>query len=236
MVSPESGVGTRVRDLIKTKPDLVETALLIALLLAAVSYWAPWVDHQAAALKLSGQDLGEFVKFIPSVARSFPRQLFYVPPFACSLCLVLLAASRGTGYPRWLRVPMLGAALLLLSGLLPPAWGHPRDLFVPEFRLQGLGVIVGLIVILGHGLLHRIHTRAMAVVVSALALLALVLPQAAFWTIRGRLWAAYQTPTICLGWGLWLHITAWLAALIGAWLMASLQETREGKAGCPQKP
>jgi hypothetical protein len=223
--------------MIKSKPILSEMLLLVALLLAAVAYWAPWVGHSSAGLKLSGQDLGEFVKFIPVVSPTFPRQLFYVPSLACSLCLVLLAANRGAteggdgtsgstragGYPRWLRVGMLACALLLLPGLLPPAWGHPKELLVPEFRLQGLAVIAGLVVLLSHGLLGRIPKPVARVIVVVLATLALVLPQAAFWVIRARLWAVYDTPTIHLGWGLWLHMVAWLGTIVGAWRSGSPQ-------------
>jgi hypothetical protein len=222
-----------------TKSTLRETLLLVALLAAAVAYWAPWVWHHSAALKLSGQDLGEFVKFIPETGPTFPRQLFYVPPFVCSLCLVLLAANRSVApdrksYPRWLRVGMLACALLLLPGLLPPAWGHPRELFLPEFRLQGFAVLVGALAVLGHGLLRRIPARAMGLVVGMLALLALVLPQAAFWAIRSSLRAVYHTPTIRIGWGLWLHCAAWVGVLAGAWLTISSQAATEEKR--PEAP
>jgi hypothetical protein len=209
--------------MIKSKPLLFETLLVVALLLAAVAYWAPWVGHASAALKLSGQDLGEFVKFVPTINPTFPRQLFYVPPLACSFCLVVLAGTCADRYPRWLRVGMLACALLLLPGLLPPAWGHPKELLAPEFRLQGLAVIAGLIVVLGHGLVSRIPRRPASVIVIVLATLALVLPQAAFWTIRDRLWTIYDTPTIRLGWGLWLHIAAWLGTIVGVWRTGSLQ-------------
>jgi len=201
----------------KSRPVLTETLLLVGLLLSAVAYWSPWIGHPSAALKLSGQDLGEFVKFVPEIGPSFPRQIFYIPPLSSSLCLVLLAANRETRYPRWTRIGLLACALLLLPGLLPPAWGHPRDLFVPEFRLQGLAATLGVLVILGHGLLRPIPRRAAMRVLAALALLALALPQAAFWIIRDRLWAIYQTPSIHLGWGLWLHVVAWIGVFVVAW-------------------
>ena len=66
-------------------------------------------------------------------------------------------------------------------------------------------------------LLRRIPRRAMILTVGTLATLALVLPQAAFWIIRDQLWAVYQTPTIRLGWGLWLHTIAWIGVLGEAW-------------------
>jgi hypothetical protein len=195
----------------------MSVVLLIALLLAAVAYWAPWVGHTTAALKLSGQDLGEFVKFIPETGPTYPRQLFYVPPLACSLCLVLIAVQPSVYLPRGLRAGMLICALLILPGLLPPVWGHPKELFKPEFRLQGLAMLLGLAVVAAHGLLRRVSQRAAGFAVLGLALLALVLPQAAFWAIRSSLWAVYNTPTIRLGWGLWLHIFAWLGVLAATW-------------------
>jgi hypothetical protein len=214
----------------KTRSILTKALPPVALLLAAAAYWLPWVGHPTAALKLSGQDLGEFVKFVPEIGPSFPRQIFYIPPLFCTLCLVLLAANHETQYPRWLRVGLLACALLLLPGLLPPAWGHPRELFMPEFRLQGLAVVIGALVILGHGLLRLIPGRGLPWTVGALALVALVLPQAAFWTVKGRVWAIYATPSIHLGWGLWLHIAAWMGVLIGVWLTVSAQTAFEEEA------
>jgi len=225
----------------KTRPLFTDTLLLIALLAAAAAYWAPWVGHPSAALKLSGQDLGEFVKFIPTVGPTFPRQLFYLPPLVCSLCLVLLgsargrSAERGVGYPRWVRVGMLAGALLLLPGLLPPAWGHPKELLTPEFRLQGLAVIAGLVVVLGHGLLRRIPIQVTRRLVIALSALALVLPQAVFWSIRGRLWSIYNTPTIHLGWGLWLHLVAWSVVIVAAWQAGAHEAAAEKRPERPQQ-
>jgi hypothetical protein len=188
--------------------------LLATVLLAALAYWAPWVYHRTAALKLSGQDLGEFVKFIPEIRRGwmrFPRQLFYLPPFVCVICLVLLSTNRHLSYPRWLRLAMLVLAPFLLPGLLPPAWGHPKELFAPEFRLQGIALVLGLLLILAHGLFRRVRLSALVLLLGALALTALIPPQWAFWAIRPRIWAVYDTPTIRLGWGLWLGIVAWVS-------------------------
>ena len=99
--------------------------LLAALLLAAAAYWAPWVDHDAAALRLAGQDMGEFVKFLPATqeaaknvggepvaVRRIPRQLHYISPFVCTVCLTLLAANMQIAYPRWLRVVLFASAVL----------------------------------------------------------------------------------------------------------------------------
>ena len=71
---------------------------------------------------------------------------------AATVGLVLLAPSWKLPYPRWLRVGMLVLALLLLPGLLPPVWGHPRELFAIEFRLQGAAMVLAFLLIAAHGL------------------------------------------------------------------------------------
>ncbi len=204
--------------------------LLVGLVLAALAYWAPWVGHAAAALRLSGQDMGEFVKFIPAIRRGeerFPRQLFYIPPLAVALSLVLLSTNQSLPYPRWLRSLALASSVFVLLGLLPPSWGHPRDLFSADFRLQGVGILLGAGAAAAHGLYRRLSLRLSASLILILASAALFAPQAAFWVVRPRIWAAYATPTIHLGWGLWLHIAAWLviAACAGALSISSQEGT-----------
>ena len=202
--------------------------VLAAIVLAAISYWAPWVDHDTAALKLSGQDLGEFVKFIPDIRRGhmrFPRQLFYLPPFVCVACLVLLSTNRQLPYPRWLRVGMLALAVLLLPGLLPPVWGHPKDLFTQEFRLQGIALVLGLLLIAAHGAFRGLSLRTLSLALVVLALVGLVPAQWTFWAIRPHIWAAYNTPTVRLGRGLWLDIVAWLSLLVAAALLHRSRNT-----------
>jgi hypothetical protein len=189
-----------------TAPDRVHTlvayGLLLALALSLLAYWAPWVHHAAAALRLSGQDLGEFVKFIPAIRRgelSFPRQLFYLPPLVATIVLVAISVNRQLPYRQWLRVAMLVFSVAVLPGVLPPAWGHPKELFVAEFRLQGIGLLLGAGVAAAHGLFRRLSLRTLALIVLALALPALAAPQAAFWAIRPRLWAAYDVSGLGLG-------------------------------------
>ncbi len=191
------------------------TLLGLCLLIAALAYWMPWVDHRAAALKLCGQDLGEFVKFLPPVSHGempFPRQLFYLPPFICAIGLVLVGINRHLPFPRPVRATTLLIAILILPGLLPPVWGHPRDLFTPEFRLQGIALLVGLTVVAAHGIFRRLPPAALGATLAMLSLTALLPSQWAFWTIRPHIWAAYNTPTIHLGWGLWVEIAAWTGA------------------------
>lgn len=191
-------------------------SILGLVVLALAAYWLPWIDHRSAALKLSGQDLGEFVKFLPQISRDqmpYPRQVFYIPPFAAALSFVLLSTNPPLAYPRWARIGALILALLALPGLLPPVWGHPRDLFNAEFRLQGIALVLGLFAVLSHGVWGSLSLRLVGWTLGILALLALVPAQWAFWSIRPHIWQAYNTPTIHLGWGLLLEIVAWLGVI-----------------------
>jgi len=102
--------------------DISRTAPL-GILLALVGYWGPWVDHQTAALVLSGLDMSEYVKFLPEVregsVRVF-RELFYLPPLAAALCLALLVGRLWPRYPLAVRVIMLSLAVGLCIVVLPP--------------------------------------------------------------------------------------------------------------------
>ena len=76
-----------------------------------------------------GLDLGEYVKFLPSV-RSGQVQLwregFYLPLVAVSLAFSLFAYRRELRYPRWLRLLFLAVAIVAALNLLPPAWTPAR--------------------------------------------------------------------------------------------------------------
>jgi hypothetical protein len=111
----------------KSKSQIV---LILGLTWAIVGYFGPWVDHKTAALVLTGQDMGEFVKFLPEVrAGAVPmiREFFYLPPFAAALCLILLMANKRLAYPLVVRTVMLLAVLglawaMLPMGAAPPLW------------------------------------------------------------------------------------------------------------------
>jgi hypothetical protein len=118
---------------------------------------------------------------------------------------------------------MLVIASLLLPGLLPPAWGHPRELLTPEFRLQALALVTGFLVILAHGLFRGLALFYLGVIQASLSMIGLLPSQIAFWIVRPRIWAAYNTPTIWLGWGIWLQIVSWAASIAASILIALTQ-------------
>lgn len=203
---------------LKSKIENLTCYLALAFaLLAALSYWLPWVAHPTAALKLSGQDMGEFVKFIPAFRSGeigVPRQLFYMPPLVCTLVLTLIGINRALPWPRGLRVVLLGLALLLLPGLLPPVWGTPKDWFTAEFRLQGLALVLGSAFVVAHGAFRRLSLTWLSWLIMILALIGLFPAQWAFWQFKPYVWAVYNTPTIRVGWGVWLNGLAWVGLAV----------------------
>jgi hypothetical protein len=201
----------------------------VALLLAFAGYLGPWVDHQAAALVLSGQDMGEFVKFLPEVREGkvfMERLLFYLPPLATAVGLALLAGMRdGEGrwrmaYP-WPVAIFLAAAVWPVSlTLLPPVWS-PEVLTDDEFRLQFFAflfclALAGLRLLVGtERLLRRLPAQALPAVVGCLCLAAAALACWQFLTIKPAIDQVYGHP-VRVGWGFVLTMVGLLAVTVVA--------------------
>ena len=189
--------------------------LILGLALAIAGYFGPWVDHRTAALVLTGQDMGEFVKFLPEVrAGTAPmiREFFYLPPFAAALCLILLMASKQLAYPLAVRAVMLLAILALAWAMLPPVW-TPQLLVTPEFRKQTGAIAFCLLLLIIHPALRRLSSRRMAVTMIVLALLGTVPPLWQFFAIREAVNRAYGWP-VQVGWGLWVTVLGFLIIVI----------------------
>src|SRR5258705_5136091 len=66
---------------------------MVALGLALVGYWLPWLTHPVAALRLNGYELSEWITYLPGVRDgSLPlsRLLFLLPLGCLALLLRLL--------------------------------------------------------------------------------------------------------------------------------------------------
>ena len=199
--------------------------LILGLALAIVGYFGPWVDHKTAALVLTGQDMGEFVKFLPEVragAAPMIREFFYLPPFAAALCLILLMASKRLAYPLLVRAVMLLAVLGLAWAMLPPVW-TPQLLVTAEFRKQTVAIAFCLLLLIVHPMLRHLSSRWMAVALRhaqdiammVLALLGAGPPLWQFVAIREAVNRAYGWP-VQVGWGLWVTVLGFLIVMAGA--------------------
>ncbi|MDH7485976.1 MAG: hypothetical protein QHJ81_06830 [Anaerolineae bacterium] len=199
--------------------------LILALLLALAGYFGPWVAHKAAALVLTGQDMAEFVKFLPEVRAGelrVMRELFYLPLVAGALGLVGLAANRRLRYPRWLRWLLLLLAVPVALSMLPPAW-TPRLMLTPEFRLQAAAIGVCLALVVLHPLLRRLPPMLLEAITALLALAAAVVPVWQFLRVRSAIDAVYGRP-VTLGWGLWLMPLGFGLFVVALWFSLGCQK------------
>ena len=217
-----------------------QIVLILGLALAIVGYFGPWVDHKTAALVLTGQDMGEFVKFLPEVrAGTAPmiREFFYLPPFAASLGLILLMANKRLAYPLVVRAVMLLAVLGLAWAMLPPVW-TPQLLVTAEFRKQTVAIAFCLLLLIIHPVLRYLpprrglepvacpeHSRregltavalryAQDTAMMVLALLGAGAPLWQFFSIREAVNRAYGWP-VQVGWGLWVTVLGFLIVMAG---------------------
>jgi hypothetical protein len=116
----------------------------LAGIVTLAGYFGPWVDHPVAGLVITGLDLGEYVKFLPSVRSGEVivwRAGFYLPLVAVSLSQSLGAWRPCLGYPLPVRVGMLAVAVIAALNLLPPAW-TPARMMTPEFYEQGGALVL----------------------------------------------------------------------------------------------
>jgi hypothetical protein len=166
------------------------------LALTAAGYWGPWVTHRAAALVLPGVDLAEYVKFLPAYRQgqlALIREGFYLPLCALSLALSALAWRPGLGWPSLLRWLAWFAALPAALAMLPPAWSPPV-LRLPEFRIQGIAILVCLAAFLASPIVGRGRLGGIGYVLAGLSLLALVTPLWQFWLMVPSLVEVYGRP------------------------------------------
>jgi hypothetical protein len=74
---------------------------LAALGLALIGYWLPWLTAPAAALRLNGYELSEWITYLPGVRDgTLPlSRLLFLLPLTCLALLLALAASRVASAP-----------------------------------------------------------------------------------------------------------------------------------------
>lgn len=203
---------------------VINILLMLTLLVGTAGYWGPWIAHRAAALILIGQDMGEFVKFLPEVrSGSVPmfRQIFYLPPFCACCILALLAASSTLRYPLIVRVMFLVAILPISLALLPPVFSIPV-LKSEEFRPQVIGVVSCWALLPASPVLRRIPAILQTVLISILGLAGALLPLWQFLLILPAIQSVYHAP-VRIGWGLVATTSGFFAcALLGIVLTLQL--------------
>ena len=123
----------------------------------AVAVWGAWIPHPAVALRVSGVDMAEVVKFLPGVRAGrvhIWREGFLLPQATLSLFLAVHAWQRRWPFPVWLRVLLQAAAAATALSMLPPAWS-PALLRAAEWRLQ-VDIILGCLAVAALSPLFRV--------------------------------------------------------------------------------
>jgi hypothetical protein len=186
-------------------PSVMRLLLPAGWVLATVGYFGPWIAHQTAALTLSGADMGEFVKFLPSVldgSLQITRQFFYLPPIAVVVGVSLLSGRDELGYPRLLRAFMLLLAIPISLQLLPPAWA-PSTLLIAEFRLQTIALGLCWLLLAASWLLGRLPSWLVGSLSAGLSLGALILSSWQLFVATPAVSELYRIQP-GIGWGLFL--------------------------------
>ncbi len=133
--------------------------------LALVGAWGAWVPHRAAALVLSGWDLGEYLKLVPGAA--VPYDLFYLPVWCGGVALALLSGGlTGRRAARWAWVAV---ALALMAAILPPYLNGLRGYLEAEWRGR-LALSVSGLVLVGLGGCRRWPNRLVGGALAGLTL------------------------------------------------------------------
>ena len=141
--------------------------VIASLTLALVGFWAPWLTHPAAALRLNGFELSEWVTFLPGVrdgSLPFGRFTFLIPVTALIPLLGIASAnsrSQTTTRRRFrllallpnspLSWGLLFFALVCLVAIFPPYEAFVLPDYWPEYQPQFIAAcaaFVGLILIL----------------------------------------------------------------------------------------
>ncbi len=212
-----------------------------ALALSLVGYWLPWLTQPAAALRLNGYELSEWVTFLPGVRDgSLPiSRLLFLAPLGCLALLLGLAASWQAQPPAaLLAAPPSAAArpgprgglrallpsiqgwggwVLLVLGLfcayvvLPP---YPYILTAyadPEYSTQFFAASLGIVVLL---LTQYLPTDLKAVLQILLAVLGAALGLWGLLAVRPVASALLGTPWP-IAWGLPLMLAGFALLALG---------------------
>jgi hypothetical protein len=192
----------------------------LAALIALAGYWGPWVDHRVAGLVITGLDLGEYVKFLPSIRGGqvvIWREGFYWPLVAVSLSQSLYAFRPRLAYGWPVRAGMVALAIIAALNLLPPAW-TPARLLTAEFRLQSGALVLCLAAMAVSpflGLLPKLIPTALMLVLAGLSIW---FPVRDFLRVLPDIMTLYNRP-LQPGWGLYTLIGGISLLALGALLV-----------------
>ncbi len=231
---------------VANQPPLLSPSLLkggcgrlwpLAALVVLAGYFAPWVNHSASGLVITGLDLGETVKFLPAVREgsiNLWRQGFYLPLFTISLSCALLAYRPYYQYAFALRLALLLAGAVVALNMLPPAWS-PAVLSTLEFRLQTIAIIFCLAATAFSPLLGRLPARAVYAPLLLLSFASMALPSIAFLRVLPEIADLYRR-ALTPGWGFYVMLIGLTVLAIACVQAARLEHRAFRTASATQPP
>ena len=191
----------------------------IACLITLIGYFGAWVDHPVAGLVVTGLDLGEYVKFLPSTSNgtiTLWRQGFYLPLLTVAVTCSLLAYRDRYRYPFVLRLGLIILGIIATLNILPPAWS-PMVLRSDEFRLQTFAIIGSIGLLAMSPLLGRLPGLPVYLALTALAIASLWFPASGFLRVLPDIEYLYNSG-ITPGWGLYILGSGLLTLVVAYWL------------------
>lgn len=172
--------------------------------LTFIAYFMVWMPNEAAALSIIGQEMGEWVKFLPEVrARTvgLGRNWFYAPPLTLAVLTLLWTRRWPNRWQSWL---MRAVAFVLCWPAFPVITiilNEPRSEWLVRALLVGC---VGMLALVAGGLatLPRQMTSGLAML---LGVLGGVMPLAAYLAHRPII-ITYLNAPLTIGVGVWVNL------------------------------
>ncbi|MGB1252167.1 MAG: hypothetical protein ACPG8W_16225 [Candidatus Promineifilaceae bacterium] len=176
----------------------------LGIALTFVAYFMVWMPNQAAALSIIGQEIGEWVKFLPEVRAGqvgLGRNWFYAPPLTLAALTLLWTRNWPARWQSWV---MRAAAFVLCWPAFPVI-----TLILNEARSEWL-LRVTLVLATGvlavfAGQFAKLSSQVVWGLGMGLAVLGGVMPLLAYLAHRPII-AAYLNAPLGIGIGVWTNL------------------------------
>jgi hypothetical protein len=181
--------------------------LPVGVLLTLVGYFGSWIANPAAGLVVTGLDMGEYVKFLPSIVDGSVqvwREGFYLPLVATSVTLSLAVFRPELRYGWIVRALLIAVAIMAALNLLPPAW-TPQRMLTAEFRQQFITIVFLLAAVAFSPFLALLPCRVAGMISALLALAAALIPTVSFLRMLPDISLVYNHAQSA-GWGLYVML------------------------------
>lgn len=185
---------------------------LLGLTAILLAFFLVWLPHPAAGLRYIGLEMGEMAKFLPQVRGGAivpGRSLFYAPPVAVALLLILLTTFWSSS--RW-QTWAARAVAVVVSLLAFPALEALGDADRAEWLWRVLAIGVVVLVAALSTQLGRLPRRVRWGLAAVVAVAGAVLPTWAYFAVRPAYAELLRQP-LGTGPGVWLNVAGNLMIL-----------------------